>query len=369
MQTFNLKKSYKQSVLACGSDLKGSFCLTKGGKAFLSGSFGGLSVIENFTEYEKAIRQCQKVLGVQPDIVAYDLHPEYHSSKFALSLGGIAKNIGIQHHHAHILACMAENGIGGEVIGAAFDGLGFGTDGSIWGGEFLIARPDSFERAAHFKYAAMPGGEMAVKEPWRMAIAYLYEVYGKKLFDLNMGLLQRIGKGKAEKIVQMIEKGINSPLTSSAGRLFDGVSALAGVKDIAVYEGEAAIELEKAAAENVKESYGFDVSKKDGELIISWDDIIKGVVKDLISKTPASIISSKFHNAMADLIVNTCAVLREETGLKRAALSGGVFQNRYLLKRSVTGLKKRGFEVFTHNKVPPTDAALPLGQAIAALSQ
>jgi hydrogenase maturation protein HypF len=266
---------------------------------------------------------------------------------------------------------MAENGIDEKVIGIAFDGTGYGADGNIWGGEFLIADLNNFERAGHFQYTPMPGGDKAIKEPWRMAVSYLYKVLGDKKEVINVlktreNGLDRISENDIDVIVKMIEKGINSPLTSSAGRLFDAVSSIIGIKDKITFEGEAAIEMEMKAERKCTGIYSYEINSENNIMLIDASLIIAGLHKDIFLKMPQSLISAKFHNTMAEIILDVCAKIREESGLNITALSGGVFQNMLLLEKSVKKLEDKGFKVITHSKVPANDGGISLGQAVIA---
>lgn len=258
---------------------------------------------------------------------------------------------------------MAENGVDERVIGVAMDGIGYGTDGRIWGGEFLIADYLSFERAAHLKYIPMPDGDKATEEPFRMAISYLYSVYGE---DIPSGFFKRWGEERLLFILKMIKQQINSPLTSSAGRLFDGVASIIGIRETIDYEAQAAVELEMAASYNEEGKYGFEIFKDKDLYIIDPGPIITGIIDDLNKGIPASIISSKFHNTVVCFILDTSRAIREKVGLKKVVLSGGVFQNWYLLERTESRLRQAGFIPILHRRVPPNDGGISLGQAVIA---
>ncbi len=333
----------KTRILALGAQSKGSFCLIKNGKLHVSNSFGDLSEAENFHRFEKEVKK------IKPEIIACDLHPEYASTKLADNL---SKNIKkIQHHEAHVASCIADNNIKGKVIGIAFDGTGFGRDGNIWGGEFFTGTIKGFKRAAHLRYVPMPGGEAAVREPHRMAFSYLNQ-------SDRVGRPTRSDWGMLK---QMIDKGINSPLTSSMGRLFDAVASLAGICDKAEYEGQAAIELEKALIPGSKK---YNFRYKDS--IIDWVPVIKGIVKDLKVKKSRGEISLKFHNAVCYMIKDVCVILRKKYKINKVCMSGGVFQNRYLSKNTPPLLEKEGFKVYLHKNLPSHDGNIALGQAVLA---
>jgi hydrogenase maturation protein HypF len=351
---------FAREVLACGAELKNTFCLARGDHAFISHHIGDLENLETLHSFEHGIEHFKRLFNLRPEVIVHDLHPEYISTKYAMALGDELVKVGVQHHHAHIASCMADNGVDGEVIGVAMDGLGFGTDGRLWGGEFLVADFARAERVAHLEYTRMPGGMKAIREPWRMAMSYLHRALGDEVLDLDLDFVRRRDRRVWARLRQIIEQGMNSPETSSMGRLFDAVASLTGMRDVAHYEGQAAIELEMMADESQGGSYEFDYS---GE-IIEPGPVIREIVADLIRRIPATVIAAKFHNAVASLIFQVARRIRAERKLHRVALSGGVFQNRLLLKRTTRLLESTGFEVLTHSRVPPNDGGLALGQAV-----
>ncbi len=362
-----LSCKFKGRILACGAELKNTFCLTRDNYAFMSHHIGDIENPETLTSFERGIEHFKRIFNIEPTCVAYDLHPEYLSTKYARSLDGIHK-IGVQHHHAHIVSCMGDNGIDGEVIGVSFDGTGFGTDGRIWGGEFLICDFSDFKRVAHLEYTPLPGGEKAIKEPWRIAASYLKRIYKDNMFDLDIDFIKGIDKNKWFMIEKIIDKGINSPMTSSAGRLFDAVSALIGIRQEIYYEGQAAIELEMAANCKEEGSYHFDLKDLGDKTEIALEPTIRDIVSDLLDKVDTRIISSRFHNTIADIILKVCLKINKTSGIDRVVLSGGVFQNMLLLNKTFDLLDKRGFKVYSHHRVPPNDGGISLGQAIIAFS-
>ena len=361
---FPVKLSYPlEMILACGGELKNTFCLTRGPYAFMSHHIGDLENLETLTSFEEGIEHFKRLFYIEPKAVAYDLHPDYLSTQYALSIPEIPK-VGVQHHHAHIVSCMAENGVEGDVIGVALDGTGFGMDGTIWGGEFLKANLRDFVRLAHLKKVPMPGGSMAIKEPWRMAMAYLSEALGEEVKDFGIDLMKRVDTQKWDILKRMIEKKINTPSTSSMGRLFDAISSLLSLRDEVHYEGQAAIELEMIADHEVREVYSFHIQKDECPMAIDPVEIIRGVVSDLTKGISPSKISGKFHRTIACLIIETCEAIRSKEGLNRVVLSGGVFQNIFLLSLVTKELKRSGFEVYTHHLVPANDGGISLGQAV-----
>ncbi len=353
-------------ILAVGGELKNTICVSKGRHAFLSQHVGDLENIESYRFFEEAIAHVKKVLEIEPKIVAYDLHPDYFSTKWALRQSNLLP-IGVQHHHAHIASCMAENHVDGRVIGFALDGTGYGTDGQIWGGEALVCGYDSFERHAHFEYVAMPGGAAAIHEPWRMAVSYLAHHFGRTWLDWQIPFVQQLNKNKALFTVQMIEKRVNSPLTSSCGRLFDAVAALAGVRQEINYEAQAAIELEMAINESgCEEPYVLDLERQEDRWIISTRRMFESVVSDLEGNKPVSVISQRFHDGLVNVLVRIAHLMRERTWLEQVCLSGGTFHNAYLLEKLSARLRAEGFQVFTHSEVPAGDGGLSLGQVLVA---
>ncbi len=363
---FPVKLSFPiEMILACGGELKNTFCLTRGQYAFISHHIGDLENLETLTSFEEGIEHFKRLFYIEPKAVAYDLHPDYLSTQYALSIPDIPR-MGVQHHHAHIVSAMAENGMEGDVIGVALDGTGFGLDGTIWGGEFIKANLRDFDRLAHLKKVPMPGGSMAIKEPWRMAMVYLSEAFGDETTKLKIDLIRRIDPQKWDVLKRTIEKKINTPLTSSMGRFFDAISSLLSIRDEVHYEGQAAIELEMIADHGVKEEYPFTIQKDEKPMVVDSQEMIRGIVRDLIDGAPASKISGKFHRTIAGFIIETCESIRSKEELNRVVLSGGVFQNIFLLSLVTEGLKRSGFDVYTHHLVPPNDGGVSLGQAVIA---
>jgi hydrogenase maturation protein HypF len=358
-----------KQILACGAELKNTFCLTKDEHAFLSQHIGDMENEETLDHFENTIKLYEKLFRIEPEIMAYDMHPEYLATKYALQLGaepGLSL-VPVQHHHAHIVSCLVENKVEGPVIGVAFDGTGYGTDGTIWGGEFLLADWRSFQRVGHLEYVPLPGGEAAIKKPYRMALGYLYSLLGEN-FPLGGLPFSRLNPAELEIIKQQLKRGINSPLTSSAGRLFDAVSALAGVRQEIDYEAQAAIELEMLAPDGVeeRESYPFSIVEYQGTRVVKLGELLSAVAQDARNRTPASVISLRFHHTMAEIITQMCKLIARESGINQVALSGGVFQNRLLLRLATAALQRKGFSVLTHHLVPCNDGGISLGQAVIA---
>jgi len=359
-------ESESQPILAVGGELKNTVCLVRGAEAFLSQHVGDLENLESYNFFEEAIEHLQRILEVQPKVIAYDLHPDYFSTKWALGRAD-ARLIGVQHHHAHIAACMAENHLDGKVIGIALDGTGYGTDGAIWGGEVLLADYASFQRVAHLDYVALPGGEAAIREPWRIAVSYLAKHYGKTLGGPEIPFVKELDRCNLDILLQMIDRGVNSPLTSSCGRLFDAVAALIGLRATVNYEAQAAIELEMAAHESTDESaYPFELQFSEEVWRIGTRSLFDWLLHDIRRGARVEDISRRFHNGLASLFVGLAEKLREAHGLNRVCLSGGCFQNILLFRLLLAGLRKQKFEVYFHTEVPAGDGGISLGQALVA---
>jgi len=347
-----------EEILACGAELKSTFCITKQHHAFLSQHIGDLENYETLRFYQETLERMKSLFRIEPRVVAYDLHPMYLSTKLALDLP-VERKIGVQHHHAHVASCMAENGLDGKVIGVAFDGTGFGTDGKIWGGEFLVAGFDGFVRRAHLRYIPLAGGDTAVREPWRLGVSYLLDTFGPRGVELDVPMLRRIPAKKLAAVRSMIERRINTVDTSACGRLFDAVAAIAGVRQEVNFEAQAAIELEMIACAGIDAAYRYEISDDE----IDFRPTIEAIVHDAIGGVDSSVISAKFHNTVAAVIVAVCRKIGEPN---RVCLSGGTFQNMYLLERTTRLLREAGFDVYLHAKVPPNDGGIALGQAVIA---
>ncbi|MBF0467638.1 MAG: carbamoyltransferase HypF [Desulfamplus sp.] len=425
-----------EDVLGCGAGLKNTICLTSKNRAFLSQHIGTLDNEKVFAFYKNSVSHLKKILDIEPKVVAHDLHPDYLSTRFAISMitpsritpsqsnntpsitpshsklikqndniGIVQQNTGIvqqnhypsitlvavQHHHAHAVSCMAENGVEGDVIAITLDGTGFGTDGSIWGGEVLVCNETDFKRKAHLQYMPMPGGDAAVKEPWRMAISYLYAAFGDDMFNLDLPFFKEISHDKISFMVQMIKKKINIPMTSSCGRLFDAMASLCSIRHSITFESQAAMELQaKSAPLEDIQGYNFDIEQTGlmhntsatdsrGEnileenmhhcnqlLVIGTIPSIKEVVKDIHNKVPIERICAKFHKTVIDMFVRATEETSIGTGLRRVVLSGGVFNNVLILAGTTKCLEKKGFKVYSHSNVPTGDGGIALGQVVIA---
>ena len=354
------------AVLAVGGELKNTICVVRGSEAFLSQHVGDLENLESYKFFEEAVAHLQRILETEPKIIAHDLHPDYFSTKWAQERTGV-ELVGVQHHHAHVAACMAENHLDGKVIGIALDGTGYGTDGAIWGGEVLVADYAGFERAAHFEYVPLPGGAAAIHEPWRMAVSYLAKHFGKEVEKLGLPFLAETDSRKLSVVLQMMEREINSPRTSSCGRLFDAVAALVGLRGTVNFEAQAAIELEMAARDSGSESaYPLDLNLRGATWEIGTKSLFEWLVRDVRKQTSVAEMSRKFHNGVALVLVEAAEKIREKTELNRVCLSGGCFLNTLLLETMISELKERLFEVFFHTEVPAGDGGISLGQAVIA---
>ena len=352
-------------ILATGPEQKNTFCLLTGAHAFVSQHIGDMENAETMASYERAIGTYEHLFRARPGIVAYDLHPEYLSTKHALSLG--LPSVGVQHHHAHIASVTAEHGVSERVLGVALDGTGYGTDGTIWGGEWLVADWAGFERVAHLRTLPLPGGAAAIRRPARMALGALAEC-GLLDHPGAARFFERLAEDEEHVVLAMIEHGINTPRTSSMGRLFDAVASLAGVRDDALYEGQAAIELEAVADMSAEGAYAFGINAGEpgGPLVIDSAPVLAAVLDDVVYETPAPVISARFHRAVVAAVTTTCARLASELGLTQVALSGGVFMNRLVVGGAVAGLREAGLTPLTHLRLPANDGGIAFGQAVVA---
>jgi hydrogenase maturation protein HypF len=350
-------------VLGCGADIKNTFTLTKAQFAIPSQHIGDMENYETLTFFEESLKNLKEVYRVKPVALAYDLHPHYLSTQWALKQEGIRK-IAIQHHHAHIASVMAEKGMKGKVIGVSFDGSGYGPDGTLWGGEILMTDIIGFKRAGHFKYIPLPGGEMSIKEPWRITVSYMKQIAGAdtKAYLKAIGFIDKYGEKKIEDILKIIDIRTYSPLSSGAGRLFDAVAALIGICDKNTFEGEAAIALESLTLPDIREDYPLDIKFR-GIMEIDFSQTVFYIMKDLLKGERTGIISSKFHNTIISAIVRVVQKLSSMNMIQDVVLCGGVFQNMYILERALVQLQSIGMNVHIHDKVPSNDAGISLGQA------
>ena len=360
----SVEQPFTEPILAYGGQLKSSFCLARGHEAFLSHHIGDLENLETLTAFRESIAHYQRLFAFQPSVVAYDLHPDYLATKEALATVGLLQ-IGVQHHHAHIASVIAEHGLVGPVIGIAADGTGYGLDGAIWGGELLIAERHTFTRLGHLAYVPLIGGEQAVRQPWRMAAAYLAHIYGPTFIEtLAIPFTQQLDPTSWSLLSRMAARGLNSPPTSSLGRLFDAVAALIGLRSHVQYEGQAALELEALALPDAT-PYPTALSST-----LPWQcdfaPTFDAIIADLQAGTGLAEIAGRFHAAVADLLCTACIQARAIYGINQVALSGGVFQNRLLLTTLLSYLQMAGFQTYINQHVPPNDGGLSFGQAVVA---
>ena len=346
-------------ILATGAELVNCFCIGKDKQAILSQHIGDLKNIETYEFYCETIEKYKKLFRFNPKLMVSDLHPDYLSTKYAIDSG--LKHFKVQHHHAHIASCMAEYKLDEKVIGVSFDGTGLGDDNHIWGGEFFVCDLKEYTRINHFDYIAMPGGDKASHEPWRMALSYLYKTYGKEFVELDLPFLKNIKPSTIELICAAIDKNINSPLTSSSGRLFDAVAAIINLCPLSKFHAEAPMRLEAIIDRKIKQAYPFTIGKT-----IIFEETIELIVNDLKRSAPLSEISAKFHNTIIAIILEVAKETRDNHNLNKIVLSGGTFQNKYLLENIETLLIKHNFEVFSPKKVPTNDGGIAIGQLVIA---
>ncbi len=355
------------SILATGPELKNTYCLTRERYAFLSHHIGDMQNYETLRSYEDGITHFERLFRIQPEAIAYDLHPNYLSTRYALERAEREDLpvIGVQHHHAHIAACMADNGLDGTrpIIGVTFDGTGYGDDGAIWGGEFLVADYTGYKRKYHLAYFPLPGGDAAIKRPARTALALLWSL-GLE-WDKELAPARHLCYEDRLALRVQLERGLNTPQTSSLGRLFDAAAALAGMRQEVNYEAQAAIEFESALDRTESGAYQFEVQNG----TMNTRPVIEAMLADIRKGASIPVLSARFHNGVTDMVRKTCRLIRQDTGLKEIALSGGVWQNMVLLERTIRGLSADGFEVYIHRQIPANDGGLSLGQALVGAAR
>jgi hydrogenase maturation protein HypF len=356
-----------RQVFAAGPEDKNTVCFTRDKYAFPSQHLGDLKNKESYEAYQEAVDRIIHVFQFNPELIVCDLHPDYLSTVYAENMSQEKKLplLKVQHHHAHIASCMAENNLDEEVIGVALDGSGLGEDGNIWGGEFLLSNLKDYKRVGHLKYKAMPGGEQVIHQPWRMAFSYLYSYFGEDILKQNLPIIKRNKMKKLNLLRQMIDRNINSPITSSCGRLFDAVASLIGLRDEVDFEGQAAMELESICQLKYKGNYSYNIIQKaESEFIIDTENMFYQIIDDLKNNKDREEIATKFHNTLADITVSMCVKIREKYKINKVVMSGGVFQNSFLLTQTIKRMKKQNFALFLHKKMPPNDACISLGQAV-----
>ncbi len=371
--TLSLSKKYSPT-LAFGTHLKNTVCALRGNQAQISSIHVNLEEENSLAAFYEAIADMGNWLGGPPEIVAYDLHPDYVSTRVAAQWAtkwpGVS-SIGVQHHHAHIVSCMAEHGLEGPVLGVALDGTGYGLDGTIWGGEILVAEPGAFSRVGWIQPIPLPGGNRAVLEPWRVGLSYLYHAFHHDMYDLGIDVVTHQERKKLDLIIKMIEQGINAPLSSSCGRMFDAVAAILGLREYVQYEGEAAIELErlvKGEWNSNQPRYSFALNHQDNVTIIDPATMVFELVRDCREHVDAGECSRKFHNGIIDMYATTLTLIAERTNIETVVLSGGCFLNKYLRNGLRSQLESQGFSVFLPRHLPVGDSGISFGQAIIGAS-
>ena len=374
-----LRTPHSEIILAVGAHLKNSVALFVGNQVFISQHIGDLETEPANNAFRRVIADFEKLYDAKPEIIAVDLHPDYLSTKFADELTGRADSplpavgaqgiarptkVGVQHHIAHVLSCMAENEIGPPALGISWDGTGYGLDGTIWGGEFFQVADRHIERVAHLRPFRLPGGDKAVREPRRPAIGLLYEMFGDAAFEMtHLPPFQNLAAVELRALKGMLQRKLNSPQTSSMGRLFDAVASLIGLRQQMRHEGQAAMELEFALdGIETNENYNLSLVTRHPSLVLDWAPMVEAILSDVQKDVAAGRISAKFHNALAEAVVSVA----KRTGERRVVLSGGCFQNRYLTERTVRRLQAEGFQPYWHQRVPPNDGGIALGQVVAA---
>jgi hydrogenase maturation protein HypF len=351
------------NILAVGGHLKNTIALSVGSNIFVSQQIGDLENNESSEAFRNVIDSFRNLYQVNPVRVVSDMHPDYISSKFARQIGPPV--IEVQHHYAHVAACMAENELNGKVLGISWDGTGYGLDGTIWGGEFLLTNSTGFTRAATFRKFRLPGSAAAVKEPRRTAIGLLYEIFGNRLFEeTSLHPVLAFTEQERAVLLQMLRKGIHSPWTTSAGRLFDAIASLSGLRQRIRFEGQAAMELEFAiGSEGGNQEYPFEISLPgDQGMVVNWEPMVRAIIHDVELGTSVPVISRKFHQTLGSIIVDVA----RQIGIERVVLTGGCFQNKFLLEDTVRKLEQGGCKPYWHQRVPPNDGGISLGQIVVA---
>lgn len=356
------------TTLGVGGELKNTFCLIKGDRAFISQHIGDLKHDTVYSSFADLVERFKELAGVdRVEAVAHDLHPDYLSTAYAKDIGGALT--GVQHHHAHMASLMAELHIVEDCIGVIFDGTGYGEDGTIWGGEFLVGGLSGYERAGNVRPVALPGGEAAIREPYRIALGILFELYGDDIPDLGLGWLGRLDFGRRALIRQMVDKKVNTPMSHGVGRLFDAASALLGIRHTITFEGQAAMELEMAIENGDDGVYPVDTHDMDGKIMLDFTPAFAAMTEQKIAAVTAPVLAARFHNTVAAGALAVVEKISERTGHNSVLLSGGVFQNRYLSDRLGSMLEAKGFMVGRHGRVPPNDGGISLGQAVLAATR
>jgi hydrogenase maturation protein HypF len=354
-------------LLACGAELKSTFCLAKGARAWVSHHIGDLENYETLKSFTDGIGHFERLFAVEPEVIAHDLHPEYLSTKYALERDSL-QAIAVQHHHAHLAACLAEHGEGGPAVGAIYDGTGYGTDATIWGGELLIGNLQRFERAGHLWPVALPGGEWAIREPWRMACAWLLAAGDGGEPEPTSAIASEVGRRDWDAVARLAGSAL-SPQTSSVGRLFDAIAALCGLRQRVKYEGQAAVELEAACDPAERDLYPLPIVEHDGRVVLDARETVRAICEDLRAGAAAGTVAARFHNALAAATTCACLLLAGRSDIATIVLSGGSFQNRRLLEAVARDLRHAGLRVLVPERLPPNDGGISYGQAAVAAAR
>jgi hydrogenase maturation protein HypF len=364
-----LPLSAGRPILGCGAELKAAFCVAKGRRAWVGHHIGDLKTWETLRSYREGIEHFERLFGVDPKLVAHDLHPDYLATRYALERGEV-EAVAVQHHHAHLAACLAEHGVTEPAVGAIFDGAGYGEDGTVWGGELLVGDLAGFERVGALFEVRLPGGDAAAREPWRMCAAWLAAAFEDDVPAIPPALRDAVGADEWEAVLAIARGGTNSPPTTSAGRLFDAVAAICGVRARTTYEGQAATELEGLASPRERGAYPMPLVSDDGAfLVLDARETIRALVADLAGGAGVEWAAARFHNGLAGAAARACARQAELRGVGRAVLSGGVFQNRMLVERAAAALRRTGLEVLIPRRLPPNDGGIAYGQVVVAAAR
>jgi hydrogenase maturation protein HypF len=365
--SLSLPVAASEGVLACGAEQKNTFCVAKGARAWVSHHIGDLKNYETLASFREGVEHFERLFAVQPVLVAHDLHPAYLSSAYAVEREGV-RLLAVQHHHAHLAACLAEHGEAGPAVGAIYDGTGLGLDGAVWGGELLVGGLHGFERAGHLLPVPLPGGDQAVREPWRMACAWLQAAGGGAgVPELPRGLAGAVDARRWDAVARMAERGLSSPATTSVGRLFDAVAALCGLRPSVTYEGQAAVELEGTVDADAAEAYEIGlIPDAAGALQIDPRAAILAIARDVQRGVARGTVAGRFHRGLAHATTRACAQIAGDRGLDAVVLSGGVFANRLLLEQCIAGLTEAGLRVLVPERLPPGDGGIAYGQAAIA---
>ncbi len=354
-----ITKINTEGIIATGAELTNCFAIGRGYKVLLSQHIGDLKNMETYEFFTESLDRFRKIFRLEPRLIVSDLHPDYLSTRYAKASG--LQHLQVQHHHAHIVSCMAEHGLEDTVIGVAMDGTGLGEDGHIWGSEFMLCDIENYERINHFEYVPLPGGDKVTHEPWRTAVSYLYKYYGNDFFKMNIPFLKNIPDKVVALICSALDARINTPLSSGAGRLFDAVAALLNICPVSSFHAEAPMRLESIVDRNTTDAYPFEKAET-----IGFKPTFSSIINDMTNGIAVPVISARFHNTIAEVIADVVSDISAKSGIRNVVLSGGTFQNRYLLEKTEVILREKGLTVFSHERIPSNDGGLALGQIMIA---